>query len=388
MPLKQRLNDLRQRMRDIGIDVAVLSHPRDVLYYAGTARPATLVVGMDDAVVLVRRGVEQARREVTVELRPGGGFRRVAEVVTGQPRTHGTVGVAMDVLPANLYLRLREVLPGWEVRDLSDLVLTQRMVKDADEVAATEQAAAVADLGHAAFAQMLQSGVTELELAAKVEAAIRRAGHEAYQPLRHPGARGGGVLLASGEHLTVRGGHGLVVTGAGLSAASPYGASHRQVHAGDLLVLDIGSIVGGYTADESRTYVVGGPTAQQQALFEVTMAAEAAVFATLRPGTPIPQVYAAAKQVVSRGAAPHFGRDELVLPGFVGHGIGLELDEPPVLWEREERPVEEGMVLAVEVEVSAPDLGLMTKLEDTVVVEADGPRVLTAAPRSLTPQDG
>jgi Xaa-Pro aminopeptidase len=192
------------------------------------------------------------------------------------------------------------------------------------------------------------------------------------------------VLLASGEHLTVRGGHGLVVTGVGLSAASPYGASHRRVREGDLLVLDIGSIVDGYTADESRTYVVGAPSAPQQALFEVTVAAEAAVFAALRPGTPIPRVYAAAEQVVSRGAAPHFGRDELVLPGFVGHGIGLELDEPPVLWEREEGLVEEGMVLAVEVEVSAPELGLMTKLEDTVVVETEGPRVLTAAPRVLT----
>ena len=382
--MKQRLNELRERMQDAGIDVAVLSHPRDVLYYAGTARPATLVVGMDDAVVLVRRGVEQARQEVTVELRPGGGFRRVAEIVGGEPQPHRTVGVAMDVLPADLYLRLREVLPGWQVRDLSDLVLRQRMLKDAGEVAATERAAAVADLGHAVLAQALCPGATELELAAEVEAAIRRAGHEAYQPLRHPGARGGGVLLASGEHLAVRGGHGLVVTGVGLSAASPYGASNRRVREGDLVVLDIGSIVDGYTADESRTYVVGAPAAQQQALFEVTVAAEAAVFATLRPGIPIPRVYAAAEEVVRRGAAPHFGPDELVLPGFVGHGIGLELDEPPVLWEREDAPVEEGMVLAVEVEVSAPALGLMTKLEDTVVVEAGGPRVLTAAPRVLT----
>ncbi len=382
--MKQRLNELRKGMQDEGIDVAVLSHPRDVLYYAGTARPATLVVGMDDAVVLVRRGVEPARQEVSVELRPGGGFRRVAEIVAGQPQPHRTVGVAMDVLPANLYLRLREVLPGWKVRDLSDLILSQRMVKEPDEVAATERAAAVADLGHAAMAQALRPGVTELELAAEVEGVIRRAGHEAYQPLRHPGARGGGVLLASGEYLTVRGGHGLVVTGAGLSAASPYGASRRQVGAGDLRVLDIGSIVDGYTADESRTYVAGVPTPAQQALFDVTAAAEAAVFDALRPGTPIPQVYAAAEQVVIRGAAPHFGRDELVLPGFVGHGIGLELDEPPVLWERENGTIEVGMVLAVEVEVSAPEQGLMTKLEDTVVVEPDGARVLTVAPRVLT----
>ncbi|HEC34437.1 MAG TPA: M24 family metallopeptidase, partial [Chloroflexi bacterium] len=90
-----------------------------------------------------------------------------------------------------------------------------------------------------------------------------------------------------------------------------------------------------------------------------------------------------AEEVVARGAPPHFAPGDLVLPGFVGHGIGLELDEPPVIWAREETRVEVGMVLAVEVEVGAPGSGLMAKMEDTVVVEANGPRLLTAAPRRL-----
>jgi len=191
------------------------------------------------------------------------------------------------------------------------------------------------------------------------------------------------VFLMSGEHLAVRGGHGLVVTGAGLSPASPYGPSHRRIRPGDLVVLDIGATCGGYTADESRTYVVGQATPAQAALFEVALEVEEVVLAALRPGTSVADVYAAAETTVARSAPPPFAPGDLTLPGFVGHGVGLELDEPPVLWSREETRVEAGMVLAVEVEVSTPAFGLMAKMEDTVVVEADGPRLLTNADRRL-----
>lgn len=384
MPTNARIDELRRRMARQGVDAALLSHPRDVLYYTGTARPSTLLVAPQEALLFVRRGMALAKREVIgVTIEPGGGFDRIAEALRDQAPEGGRLGVELDVLPARLYLRVGQALPEWELVDVSRLVLEQRMLKEPPEIDLTLKAAAAADAGHAALAGLLRAGATELELAAEVEAEMRRAGHEGYQPLRYPGARGGGVLLMSGENLTVRGGHGLVVTGTGLSPASPYGASRRPVRPGDLVVLDIGATCQGYTADESRTYVVGRASAAQQALHEVALATEEAVLAALRPDTPIAEVYAAAEEVVTRGAPPHFPPGSLILPGFVGHGVGLELDEPPVLWPRDEGAVRAGMVLAVEVEVSAPVAGWMAKVEDTVVVEASGARLLTSAPREL-----
>ncbi len=382
--MNDRLNELRGRLAEAGVDAAVLVHPRDILYYAGTARPATLVVGPWEAVLLVRRGLDLARREATLaRVESGSGWDAVAEVLASQGLTKGTLGADLDVMPAQLYQRMRDALPAWEIEDISSLVLSQRMIKDLEEIRATERAAAVADAGHAALPPILRPGASELALAAEVEAALRRAGHEGYQPLRYPGARGGGVLLMSGENLTVRGGHGLVITGSGLSPGTPYGPSRREVRPGDLVVLDIGATYDGYTADESRTYVVGRPTAAQEALFEAALAVEEAVLSVLRPGVPVAEVHAAAEAALARGAPPHFPPGRLSLPGFVGHGLGLEIDEPPVLWPRAETPIAAGMVLAVEVEVSAPADGMMAKVEDTVAVEADGPRLLTHAPRRL-----
>ncbi len=382
--MEHRLRELRRRMTGAGVDVVVLVHPRDVLYYAGTARPATLVVGPGEAILLVRRGVDLAQREATVPVEAGSGWDRVAERLAEWGLSRGVLGAALDVMPAALYLRMREALPGWEVVDIGPLVLAQRMVKDAEEVEAVRQAARVADVGHRALAEVLRSGLSELSLAAAVERAIREAGHEGFQPLRYPGARGGGVFLFSGENLTVRGGHGLVVTGSGLSRGSPYGPSLRRIGPGDLVVLDIGATCGSYTADESRTFVLGRPTAAQEALHEVALEVEEAVLQVLRPGVPVAEVYERAEAVVRRGGSPHFAPGSLTLPGFVGHGLGLEIDEPPVLWPREETRLAAGMTLAIEVEVSAPAAGLMAKVEDTVVVEETGARRLTAAPRRLT----
>jgi len=387
--MNQRLIELCRKMDEAGMDVALLLHPRDVLYYAGTVRPSSLLVvpGLSQAVLFVRRGLEYARREVTVErVQPMNGFSSITEAIDAFDLGGGVLGVDLDVISAQLYQRLLEVFSGWKLADISSLVLDQRAVKDADEVEATRRAAIAADAGHSVVPRVAAPGMSELDLAAEIERAMRRAGHEGYQPLRYPGGRGGGVLLMSGENLAVRGGHGLVVTGTGLSPGSPYGPSRRVLQPGDLVVVDIGSTCGGYTADESRTFSLsheGQGSERQQALFAVTLAAEDAVLDTLRPGVPIADLYAAAETVVDRGSLPFFAPGSLTLPGFVGHGIGLELDEPPVLWPRNETSLREGMVLAVEIEVSAPEPGMMVKLEDTVVVRADGYEMLTETPREL-----
>jgi Xaa-Pro aminopeptidase len=373
-------------MAKAGMDAALLLHHRDILYYAGTVRPAALLVTPGGAVLLVRRGFDYARQETTVtRVEAMKGFSSVAQVVAELGLTGGVLGTEMDLVSAQLYRRLGDVFPAWSLADVSPLVLAQRMVKDDDEITATRQAAAVADAGHSAASQTIAPGVSELALAAEVEAAMRRAGHDGFQPLRHPGARGAGVLLMSGENLTVRGGHGLVVTGVGLGPAMPYGPSRRAMEPGDLVVVDIGSTYAGYTGDESRTFVVGQATESQRALFAVTRATEDAVFEALRPGVAVADLYPIAEAVVAQGAPPHFAPGSLVLPGFVGHGIGLELDEPPVLWPRDENGthLQAGMVLAVEIEVSAPDQGVMVKLEDTVVVRPDGCELLTLTPREL-----
>lgn len=386
--MNQRLSDLCRRMEEEGMDAALLLHHRDVLYYAGTARPASLLVAPEPptARLLARRGIEEIQREAAVEnVEPMRGFSSIVRVLGELGLEDGVLGIELDTTPFDLYERIVEAFAGWDVVDVTPLVMGQRLWKDEDEIAATRRAAEVADAAHRALARVAEAGMSELELAAEVERAMRLAGHEGYQPLRRPEGRGGGVFLMSGENLAVRGGHGLIITGAGLSPATPYGASRRVLQQGDMIVLDTGTIRDCYTADESRTFVLGEPTEAQQALFDLVAETHQAVLRQVVPYMPVSTLYAVAEGFVGGGAPPFFGRGELVLPGFVGHGIGLELDEPPVLWPRDQTSrLGSGMVLAIETEVSAPGAGMMAKLEDTVVVRSGKPEILTGAPRTLT----
>ena len=136
------------------MDAALLLHPRDVLYYAGTVRPAVLLVAPRSGqsqteprvTLFVRRGLEYARREATVaRVEPMSGFASVAEAAVELGLTGGAMGTELDVVPARVYRRLAEIFPAWELADVSPLVLAQRAVKDEEEIAAMRRAAAVAD---------------------------------------------------------------------------------------------------------------------------------------------------------------------------------------------------------------------------------------------------
>ena len=377
----ERIERFRTLLGMSGIDAALLVHPQDVFYYAGTMRPASLLVTKDDAVLFVRRGYDRAWREATIKrVQLSGGFKSIAAVLDS---ASGKLGTELDVASVQLVQRMAATFPHWSLADVSPLVLAQRSVKDTDEIGKVRQAAAIADDALRMVPEYVDVGVTELELATEVERVLRAAGHESHVPIRSPDLHMGGVLVVSGTNLSIRGGYGRVVTGAGLSSAMPYGPSRREFRLRNLVMVDAAVTFEGYAADAARTFAVGNATKGNQALHGVALAAEEAVFQALRPGVTGAELYAVAEAVVKEGARPYYPQSSLVLPGFVGHGLGLEADELPILDAKETLVVMPGMTLAIEIEVSALSSRKMVKIEDTVLVTADGFELLTSAPREL-----
>lgn len=377
----QRIERFRTLLEMSGIDAALLVHPQDVFYYAGTMRPASLLVTKDDAILFVRRGYDRAWREATIKrVQLSGGFSSIGVMLDS---TGGKLGTELDVASVQLAQRMAATFPNWSLADVSPLVLTQRSVKDVDEIDKVRRAAAIADDALRMVPECVDVGVTELELATEVEMVMRAAGHESNVAIRSREMRGSGVLVMSGTNLSIRGGYGRVVSGAGLSSAMPYGPSRREFRLRNLAVVDVGVTFEGYAADASRTFVVGEATKGTRALHGVALAAEDAVLQVLRPGVTGAELYAVAEAVVKEGARPYYSQSSLALPGFVGHGIGLEFDEPPILDSKETLVMMPGMTLAIEIEVSALSTRKMVKIEDTVLVTSDGYELLTLAPREL-----
>jgi Xaa-Pro aminopeptidase len=225
--------------------------------------------------------------------------------------------------------------------------------------------------------------MTELELAAEVECAHRKAGHEGVLSMRNFDFYISRGPLSSGDNLFKVSGFSNTVTGVGLSAAVPAGPSMRAIRTGDSVITDIPTCCGGYHCDETRTYVLGRPSTGTSDLFKALREISDEVLGAMREGAECRSLWD-----VASSRAAKLGVDEyfLGLPprkgNFIGHGIGLDANEPPILFDKSPIPLKSGYVVTLELHLTHPKHGAV-KLEDMVLIERNGCQVLSLTGRDL-----
>jgi Xaa-Pro aminopeptidase len=225
-----------------------------------------------------------------------------------------------------------------------------RAVKDADELAALRAAARAADAAFAAILERPFIGRTEAEVAADLARLLVENGHD----------RADFTIVAGGPN-----------------AASPHHeAGARTIRPGDPVVMDFGGPVDGYFSDMTRTVVAGDPPAGFEEVYGVVRDAQRDGMASARPGVAAEDVDRAAREVI-RGA----GYGEWFVHR-TGHGIGLEVHEPPYLVRGNDQQLEPGMAFSVEPGVYLPGR-FGVRIEDIVTVTADGAESLNGASRDL-----
>jgi Xaa-Pro dipeptidase len=391
MKFELRINHLQEAIRERGLTGAILFYSRDIFYYTGTSQPAYLVVLPDDYRLLVRRGYDIVRRESGLESGRIQDERNPQAIMTRMfpgPGTGEKVGTELDLLTVPHARSLSRALGGRELVNLSIEVLQQRMVKDAGEIDSISKSCAAVHAGHLATVSCLRAGLSELELAASVENAHRLAGHEGCFFIRATDFVMSRGPLASGPNLRQTSGTLFTLSGAGLSAAVSTGPSRRRIEREDLVLVDIPTCVEGYHADQSRMYAVGRAPERAADLFRSLREVADYLIRSLRPGLTTGEAFA-----LAQARAVELGLEESFMAfasgakaHFVGHGLGLELNEPPLLARQGDAILKEGMVLAIEMHLMEP-AGLALKLEDTVHLTAQGAKLLTLSPRELTVVD-
>lgn len=386
MSTPPRVAALQTALRAHGFAAALISHHRDVYYYAGTAQPCNLLVpAQGEPVLFARRLYAWVRDEARVaDVREAPGFGPVAEALRQRGVGGGVLGVNADVIPLRLGWSLQKAFPGFELRDVSPLVLAQKAVKEAGEIAAIERACRAWEAIHAAILATLRPGVREVDIAGAMLAAARRAGAEdATFTRRWDNVASPTGFVASGPNAAIVSGQSYSTDGPGLSAALPWGASTRAIEPGDLLVVDTGVCVDGYYGDFTRTYCAGQPSALAQERYAALEAIYAAARAELRPGNPARAPFLAAQaKAAELGVAQHFQGCNGQQGRYIGHSLGLELDEEPTLDDRTETPLAAGMVLTIEPKLLFPGWGAVS-VEDTLLVTDDGARELNRIPHRI-----
>ncbi len=385
-----RIAQAQDRLQADDIAGCILFYSRDILYYTGTAQPAWLVLSQDDYHLFVRSGIDFALREswlppdrITPERSLSAAVRNMFSGDGGGQR----VGTELDLLSVLQAEGFQKALGQRGMVDFTPAVLEQRMIKSEKEVELILKACTAARAGHEAAVKFLSSDgeKTELALSAAVENAQRLAGHEGLFFMRQPDFVMGRGPLASGLNLQEISGVVFTITGRGLSPAVAAGASRRSLKNGDLILIDIPPCVQGYHADQTRMYCLGSPPGAAQDLHSRLLELADGLLESIRPGLTCDDVYR-----LTRDKAKKLGLEDslLLFPSgiqahFVGHGLGLELNEPPLMAGGRSDEIRDGMVLALELHVMDGD-GITLKLEDTFLVSGTGCRLLTSSPRELT----
>ncbi len=353
----ERLTALRALLAGEGLGALVVAHAANVRYLSGFSGSSALLLVSEDAALLLTdsryetQAAEEAGAVARVVIAPGALIEALlpllAESLAREP-----IGFEGHVLTVREAARLTEGSRPGRFRAAGELVEGLRVVKAPEEIAALREAAGVAAAALARTVAEIRVGLSELEVAALLEGALRREGSVA-----HPFP----TIVASGPR-----------------AALPHArTSARRVGAGEWLLLDFGAEVGGYCADVTRTYVVGAqPEARQREVYEVVREAQGAALAGLRAGMTGKAGDALARDVIAAaGYGAAFGHS-------LGHGLGLEVHEAPRVSKASDEALPAGAVVTVEPGVYLPGWGGV-RIEDDVVLDDAGATLFTMIPREL-----
>jgi Xaa-Pro dipeptidase len=383
--LYARLRELQRSLQARALDGALIFQNADLFYYAGTVQQSYLYVpAHGEPTLFVRRVLERARAESGLAAIVA--LASAKDLAAALRERYGALprrlGLELDVLPVTRLQKLQELLPGATPVDVSADVLRQRSIKSEYEIGLLRQSAAIADEVCARLPQLLEEGLTEAEFAGRVEAQARSLGHEGIIRMRGFNQEMFYGQLLVGPSGAVASFLDTPLNGSGLSAAVAQGVSMRRIGRGEPVVFDFVPVRHGYITDFTRIFSLGRLPDELRRAYGVALQAQDAVVAAARPGVTCRVLYEAAVVVAERaGLAEHFMGYGATRVRFAGHGVGLELDELPVI-AASDRVLQPGMVFALEPKFVFPGVGAVG-IENTWCVRADGLERLTLSSEEL-----
>lgn len=364
--IEERILRLQVRLEEEGIDGALFVYPVDVYYLTGSRQHAALWVPAQGApVLLVRKSYARARTESVVEdVRP---FPPSGELPSFFGESVKRIGLTYDVMPVQQYQFYANLLKGKEFLDISALNRKLRSVKSVWEIGQLRTSAKMLCGAFAGVPDILRRGMRELDLAAEFEYLLRKSGSDGYLRIRAFHQEIVGIAVA-GANAALPGCFDGPVTGKGLSTAAPYGPSRDPIREGEPIFIDFGLIYNGYIVDMTRIFVFGELDPEMKRAFETSLEIQTWLAENLKPGKICEELFSgAAAMADAAGLAEKF----MGYPGeqakFVGHGVGLELDELPVIAQKFKAPLLAGQTVAIEPKFVFPGKGVVG-IENTFAI--------------------
>lgn len=385
--LADRIKALQTRMQKKDIDGALIAQITDRFYFSGTIQQGYLYVPADaPPLLMVSKSLQRAQFESGIEnILPLDTPKRIPDLIREQTgRLPGTLGMELDVLPANLYLMFSKLFGTATPKDISPEIRSIRTVKSEYELAKIKKAGQLADCVIDSVKELLEEGIPEIEFAGRMEAKARSLGHQGIIRMRLWGNEIYYGHIMAGDSAAVPSYLASPTGGPGVGPAVGQGSSLRPIGRNEPILVDYVFAYDGYLADNTRIFSIGELPESLLAAHESILTLQSKMKSYIRPGIAAGEIYSMALDwVTDMGYADFFmgsGPDRI---RFVGHGVGLELDEYPILAQGQDMVLEENMVLAIEPKYIFPGKGVVG-IENTHILTADGLIQVTCSEEKIT----
>jgi Xaa-Pro aminopeptidase len=354
--LKARIKSLQKRLKDSNVDALLVSNPVDIRYLTGfVGDDSWLLIRASSSIVHILsdfRFDEQIAKEAPhakAIMRKTSLTLALKELVA---KLHvSKIALQQDYLSLTQYKAIGKELGKSNLKPIDDGLLMQRAVKDKTEVAPILKALDIQQEAFRRTCAFIEPGMTEYQIAAYLEYQMRLLGAD-------------GTSFPS-------------IVAADANASLPHAIpGSKKVRKGGILLIDWGAKFAGYCSDLTRVVAIGKMPAKIKEIYTVCLDAQLAAIDAIAPGKSLPEIDAIARNIISKaGYGKQFGHS-------LGHGIGLDIHEQPVLASRAKGVLEPGHIVTVEPGIYLPGIGGV-RIEDDVLVTATGKTVLSDLPKTL-----
>lgn len=347
-----RTFSLKQKMEDHNIQSVFLTHRSDIFYFSGTAQECYLYISLDHKPLLfVKRYFPRAEHESCLEnIFQIDSIKQIpAQIESRHLKLPDNCGLAFDVVPVRDFNFYQILFSSTKFIDCTNLINSCRQLKSNYEIEQIQNAAMLSEKTFAHIKDTLRPGISEMEFAGEFETFARKFGHSGILLNRHNRSYLYPFHLLSGKSGGIAGAVDTPCCGMGTSTAHPAGASAKLIQKNEPILIDFGTVLNGYHMDETRMFAMGTMDKEAKDASKASIEILYSILSLMKPGIVMGDVFDHSLQLAKR-----LGYEEqfLGLPDlksiFIGHGIGLELVENPIISKGKKDILKPGMVFAVE----------------------------------------
>lgn len=376
----KRIKKIQSLMTEQGVEAMLISDNANKYYLSGRVYNGyTFITAEGKTIHFIRRPVELSGDNVIYIHKP----ENISEILSQKGiATPSTIALELDVTPYSSIMRLSNVFPEAKIANASSILRNARSVKTDYEIDALKRSGEMHTKAYAAIANIYKPGMTDLEFQVEIERISRLEGclgefrisgdsMEIYM---------GNVIC--GENADTPSPYDFAMGGGGINPSLPVGCNGTKIEQGMAIMVDVNGNYTGYMTDMTRVFCVGN-------LDELSLKAHACSQRICRelsqmgkPGIEAKALYNRAIEIVTEEGLEHLFMGHRQKAGFIGHGVGIEINELPVIAPRSRDILTIGNVIALEPKFVIPTIGAVG-VENTYIVTSLGMECITHAPEEI-----